>query len=65
MERDVEGAVLDEDGPLAGIFDPSRDGVPVPRPPAQGLEDERVECTLEEVESGGHGVFFPGMDPGS
>ena len=62
MERDVEGAVFDENRPVARVLDPPGDGVAVARSPGQCLEDEGVEGALEEVEIG-HSSF-PGNGSG-
>src|SRR5665213_2856436 len=47
IEGRVERAFFDLDGIAGGILDPSRDGVPVARAPAQCLENERVERAVE------------------
>jgi hypothetical protein len=62
MKCHIEGPVLDLNRAVTRVFDPPRDGVAVPRAPRQGLEDEGVECTLEQIETWLH--FFPGRFPG-
>src|SRR4051794_7685057 len=57
MEGGVEGAFLDPEVVVGGVADPSCDGVAVHRTPGEGLEDQEVERSLEEievVERGGH-----------
>src|SRR5688572_3010786 len=58
VERRVERAFLDEKDIVAAFTDLSGDGVSVQWSPAEGLEDEEVECSLQEVERG-HGGCSP------
>jgi hypothetical protein len=55
MEREVERAILDVERVARGVLDPAGDGVPVARAPDEGLENERVERALDELEVGWHG----------
>src|SRR5205823_4033345 len=46
----VERAFLDAEHVAGHVLDPTRDVVAVRRAPGEGLEDEEVERSLEEVE---------------
>src|SRR6185312_1427617 len=46
VERHVQRPILDLDRAVARLLDPAGDGIAMPRPPAQGLEDEGVEGAL-------------------
>jgi hypothetical protein len=58
MERRVEGALSDGKRVGRGLLDPSRDGITVGGPPTQGLEDEKVKGSAEDVETRG---LFDGL----
>jgi hypothetical protein len=49
MERRIEGALLDGERLTGGGADPAIDLVSVHRPPGEGLEEEEVECSLQQV----------------
>src|SRR5262245_7867451 len=48
MQSEIERALFDDEGGVRRVFDPARDGVPVARAPCEGLENERVECAVDQ-----------------
>src|SRR5688500_10800336 len=50
MQRLIEGAVIDADGSAGLLGEPARDGEAVHRAPAQRLENEEIEGSLEQRE---------------
>ncbi len=54
VERGVERAFFDLKSRLGDLLDPAQDREPVHRAPGQGLQDEEVEGTADEVEVFGH-----------
>src|SRR6185312_1598389 len=51
LEGLVESVVVDAEGAVGPVLEPSGDGVAVHGAPAQGLEDEQVEGALEQWEA--------------
>jgi hypothetical protein len=51
MEGRIERPCLDLEHVVGVRADHLREPVAVPRPPAEGLEDDEVECALEELEA--------------
>jgi hypothetical protein len=47
VERGVERAFFDDQLVGARVLEPPRDGVPVTRSPAQGLEDEGIQGSVQ------------------
>src|SRR5687768_2775350 len=61
MKSRVERSFLDEDGRACRLINPLSDCIPMPRPPAEGLEDHEIEAAAKYVElSVGHCFPLPG-----
>jgi hypothetical protein len=53
VEGEVEGAVFNQDDVVAGLANPTRDGVSMACAPRERAEDEEIERPLQEHWFGG------------
>ncbi len=55
MEGRVERAILDLKFIARRLANPTGDGVTMHGTPGEGLQHQKIECTLQQVEFGRHG----------